>query len=96
LAEHKLRYGVYLGAVQRHKRRDQLFSASRSRGAPAQRPRLRAIDLHRLLTPYVSFRFSEQMRAVVPLALMLIGFQALALRTSLLDADSVALGIMAR
>jgi len=35
------------------------------------------------------------MRAVVPLALMLIGFQALALRSSLLDAESVALGIFA-
>lgn len=60
-----------------------------------RRPRLRAIDIHRLLTPYVSIRFIEQVRAVVPLALMLVGFQALALRTSLLDANSIMLGILA-
>jgi hypothetical protein len=95
LAERKLRYGVYLGAVQRHKRQISFAALLDAERLQPKRPPLRAIDLHRLLTPYVSVRFSEQLRAVVPLALMLIGFQALALRTSLLDADSVALGILA-
>jgi hypothetical protein len=93
LAEYKLRYGIYLGAIQRHKRQISfaaLLEAERSR---PKRPRLRAIDLHRLLTPYVSVRLADQLRAVVPLALLLIGFQALALRTSLLDEETIALGI---
>jgi hypothetical protein len=95
LAERKLRYGVYLGAVQRHKRRISFAALLEAERLRPKGPPLRAIDLHRLLTPYVSVRFSEQLRAVLPLALMLIGFQALALRSSLLDAESVALGIVA-
>lgn len=59
------------------------------------RNRLRLLDVHRLLTPYVSVRFADQLRAVVPLALMLIGFQALALRSSPDEATSIALGICA-
>ncbi|MEF8699837.1 MAG: DUF1538 domain-containing protein [Candidatus Accumulibacter sp. UW20] len=93
MTEHKLRYGVYLGAIQRHKREISFSAILEAEAVRPQRPRLRTIDVHRLLTPYVSFRFVEQMRAVLPLALMLIGFQALALRTSLLDTESVALGI---
>lgn len=95
MSERKLRYGLYLGAIQRHERQipyGELIAAERRNKA---RTRLRAIDLHRLLTPYVSIRFGEQLRAVVPLALMLIGFQALALRTSLLAVDEIAVGIFA-
>ncbi|WP_300321579.1 DUF1538 domain-containing protein [Accumulibacter sp.] len=95
MAERRLRYGIYLGAIQRHKRQISFAALLEAERLRPKRPALRAIDLHRLLTPYVSIRFSEQMRAVVPLALMLIGFQALALRSSLLDGESVALGIFA-
>jgi len=93
LAENRLRYGIYLGAIQRHRREISFSAVLEAERAGPRRPRLRVVDLHRLLTPYVSFRFAEQLRAVLPLALMLIGFQALALRTSLLDTESVALGI---
>jgi hypothetical protein len=93
LAEHKLRYGIYLGAIQRHRREISFSAVLEAERVGPRRPSLRVVDLHRLLTPYVSFRFAEQLRAVLPLALMLIGFQALALRTSLLDTESVALGI---
>lgn len=93
MAEHKLRYGIYLGAIQRHRREINFSAVLEAERAAPKRPRLRVVDLHRLLTPYFSFRFAEQLRAVLPLALMLIGFQALALRTSLLDTESVALGI---
>lgn len=60
---------------------------------PKTRSRLRLVDLHRLLTPYVSVRLGEQLWAVIPLALMLIGFQALALRASPNEAEAIALGI---
>jgi len=95
LGEHKLRYGIYLGAIQRNRRQISYSSALEAERLLLKRPRLRTIDLHRLLTPYVSVRFVDQMRAVVPLALMLIGFQALALRSSLLDTQSIVLGILA-
>ncbi|HAY26213.1 MAG TPA: DUF1538 domain-containing protein [Candidatus Accumulibacter phosphatis] len=88
-----MRYGIYLGAIQRHRREISFSAVLEAERAGPRRPRLRVVDVHRLLTPYVSFRFAEQLRAVLPLALMLIGFQALALRTSLLDTESVALGI---
>jgi uncharacterized membrane protein YtjA (UPF0391 family) len=90
-----IRYGDYLAAVRRQHRHisyDEVYALERSmpRGN-----RLRLIDLHRLLTPYVSVRLGEQLRAVIPLALMLIGFQALALRTSLVEAEMIGLGICA-
>jgi hypothetical protein len=95
LSERELRYGTYLGAIKRHKRRVAFSAILEAERVMPPRPRLRAIDLHRLLTPYVSVRLAEQLRAVVPLALLLIGFQALALRSSLLNIEAVLLGILA-
>jgi hypothetical protein len=91
-----LRYGQFLGAIRRHHRQISYNDvvAFEREAAPAQ-SRLRAIDLHRLLTPYVSVRFFEQTRAVVPLALLLVAFQALALRSFPGDAEQIALGIAA-
>lgn len=89
-----LRYGEYLGAIRRHHRQISYCDVVRlDRSMQTGRARLRAIDLHRLVTPYVSVRFLDQARAVVPLALMLVGFQALALRTSPEQAEIIALGI---
>jgi hypothetical protein len=95
LSERKLSYGTYLGAIKRHKRQIAFSAILDAERLRPTRPRLRRVDLHRLLTPYVSVRFADQLRAVVPLALMLVGFQALALNSSLLDAQSVMLGIAA-
>ena len=95
MPDRTLRYGIYLGAIHRNTRQVSYSSALDAERLLRRRPRLRAIDIHRLLTPYVSVRFIDQVRAVVPLALMLVGFQALALRTSLLDAESIMLGILA-
>lgn len=96
MPEKRIRYGQYLGAIRRHHRQvsyNEVIAAERD--LPTQRPRLRPVDLHRLLTPYVTVRFAEQMRAVVPLGLMLVGFQALALRTTPEEAEMIALGICA-
>ncbi|NJD26333.1 MAG: DUF1538 domain-containing protein [Betaproteobacteria bacterium] len=96
MPEHQLRYGQYLGAIRRHHRQvpyGDMIAAERT--LPVRRGRLRAIDIHRLVTPYVSVRFLEQLQAVVPLALMLVAFQALALRTTLDEAEMIALGILA-
>lgn len=92
----EIRYGEYLAAIRRHHRQISYSEvAGIERAMPRRRSRLRAIDLHRLLTPYVSVRFAEQFTAVVPLALMLVGFQALALRTSPEEAEHIALGVCA-
>ena len=96
MSEKNIRYGQYLGAIRRRHRQvsyNDVFAAERA--LPVRRAQLRLIDLHRLLTPYVSVRFTEQIRAVVPLALMLIGFQALALRTTPEEAETITLGICA-
>lgn len=91
-----LRYGQYLGAIRRHHRQISYNDVhAMERAMPRARHRLRAVDLHRLVTPYVSVRMREQVLAVVPLAVLLIGFQALALRTSPEEAEAIALGICA-
>lgn len=95
MANRELPYGIYLGAIKRHKRQVGFSAMLEAESLQRKRPRLRVVDLHRLVTPYVSVRVAEQLRAVIPLALMLIGFQALALRSTLLDTESVALGILA-
>jgi hypothetical protein len=95
LSEREIRYGTYLGAIKRHRRRVNYSAILDAERLRPPLPRLRAVDLHRLLTPYVSVRLAEQLRAVVPLALLLIAFQALALRSSLLDTETVVLGILA-
>ena len=91
-----IRYGEYLAAVRRRQRNvsySEVYAMERT--MPQGKSRLRLIDFHRLLTPYVSVRLSEQMRTVIPLALMLVGFQALALRTSPDEAEGIALGVLA-
>jgi hypothetical protein len=49
----------------------------------------------RILTPYLSVRFGEQLRAVVPLALYLALFQAIILRQSVLGSLGISLGLFA-
>jgi hypothetical protein len=91
-----IRYGQFLGAIRRHHRRISYNDVvAIEHTLPPSRGRLRPIDFHRLLTPYVSVRLAEQLRAIIPLVLMLLGFQALALRTSPDEAEHIALGICA-
>jgi len=62
------------------------------------RPRkvkLRPIDTYRLIQPYVSVRFMEQARAVVPLALYLMLFQILILNQSVLNSSIITGGLVA-
>lgn len=90
-----LRYGEFLSAVRV---RQHLVSYNR---VYSTTPRydatrsLRLIDLHRLVTPYVSVRFFEQARAVIPLALFLALFQVAALRATVSAGDQIAFGMLA-
>ena len=57
--------------------------------------KLAGMDIARLLRPYVTPRFMDQVRAVVPLAIYLVLFQLLILRANVQDALIVAGGLLA-
>jgi len=57
--------------------------------------RLRPLDIYRLLQPYISVRFIEQMRAVLPLALYLLLFQILILHQQVSIPESIIIGLFA-
>lgn len=59
------------------------------------RIRVRGLDVYRLLKPYVSVRFIEQLKAVVPLAIYLVLFQLLILRQNIDDSWIVTGGLFA-
>jgi hypothetical protein len=56
---------------------------------------LRAVDIYRLLTPYISSRFLEQIKVVFPLAAYLILFQILVLNQSVNQPTMILSGLMA-
>jgi hypothetical protein len=62
---------------------------------PPLRIKLNAAEALRLLQPYVSVRFMEQVKAVVPLALYLALFQILFLRQMVEDSWSITGGLFA-
>jgi len=59
------------------------------------RIRLRPLDMYRLLQPYISVRFIEQVRAVLPLALYLLFFQILVLHQEVSIPESIIIGLLA-
>ena len=93
----RIRYGEFLSAVRVKQRLVSYNEAYARTSGPGRSgaPALRLIDLHRLLTPYVSVRFFEQARAVVPLALFLALFQIAALRSSVIEGEEIAFGMLA-
>lgn len=52
-------------------------------------------DVYRLLEPYLSVRFMEQVRAVMPLAVYLVVFQLFILRENVVDAGIITGGLIA-
>lgn len=60
-----------------------------------QKLKLQVLDVTRLLTPYVSVRIIEQLRAVLPLALYLALFQLLILRQTVADSWIISAGLFA-
>ncbi len=92
--EQKVRYGDYLRFARRKMRKISYNEVVAHDASHRRRVRLRAVDVHRLLTPYVSVRFLDQMRAVVPLALFLAAFQWFVLSAPVAKAWGVAGGLM--
>jgi len=62
---------------------------------PVPKMKLGGGDLFKILQPYLSTRFIDQARAVVPLAIYLALFQYLVLQTPVMDASIIAGGLFA-
>ncbi len=62
---------------------------------PKREIKLRSLDIYRILQPYVSVRFIEQMRAVLPLAVYLLLFQILVLHQEVSLPESIIVGLFA-
>jgi hypothetical protein len=99
-----VRFGDYVRAVnvQRRQVSYSLLMPRLSRGAdgkplPFVPPRLqvKSLDVYRLLKPYLSVRFLDQFKAVVPLAIYLAIFQMVVLRESVKDGLIIGGGLMA-
>jgi hypothetical protein len=91
-----IRYGEYLGAVRaRQHVIDYNEVVAADREPTRRRGPLRARDVYRVLAPYVSVRFVEQFKCVVPLALFLAVFDAIVLNSTIGGPQSVTLGILA-
>ncbi|MDQ7002974.1 MAG: DUF1538 family protein, partial [Ghiorsea sp.] len=56
---------------------------------------LRGIDIYRLLAPYISNRFLEQAKAVIPLAAYLVLFQILVLNQAVSTPVMIGAGLLA-
>lgn len=93
-----VRYGDLLREIslrQREIRYGEIAAYESDGEAPPRRIELRSLDVYRLLQPYVSVRFLEQARAVVPLALYLVLFELLILRQHVTDSWVVTGGLLA-
>ena len=100
-----IRYGDYLQAIGAG-RRELSFNAIAppagrdTQGRPVPPPAAAPIRLHpdeiaQLLRPYVSVRFMDQFKAVVPLGLYLALFQVLILRQLVADSWLITAGLFA-
>lgn len=89
-----LRYGDFLGAVRLRQRAIRFHDVARLE-QPKRRPRLRPLDLYRLIVPYIAPRLLDQARAVLPIALFLALFEVLVLRTGIQGPMGIAIGIAA-
>jgi hypothetical protein len=100
-----IKYGDYLQAIGAGRRELSFNSIAvpvgrDAQGRPAPPPAPRPIRLHpdeiaALLRPYVSVRFMDQVKAVVPLALYLALFQILILRQLVADSWLITAGLFA-
>jgi len=55
---------------------------------------IRSVDIYRILEPYISIRLSEQIKAVVPLAVYLVLFQLLILKQNVTDSWIITGGLI--
>ncbi|EDZ63522.1 membrane protein containing DUF1538 [Sulfurimonas gotlandica GD1] len=92
----QIRFGDYTRDVQANYTQisynDITNQTSRQREEKIQ---LRSLDVYRLVKPYVSVRFMEQVYGLMPLAIYLVLFQIFMLRQSVTDASTISAGLFA-
>lgn len=91
-----IRYGDFVKEISVNHVKISYNDLTPKDGAKApQKIKLRSIDVYRLLSPYVSVRFMDQLKAVVPLALYMAVFQAVILRQPIGEAATITIGLFA-
>lgn len=90
-----VRYGAYIREAQVNHTHISYNDLTEGVTAKAKRIKLRPLDVYRLVQPYVSIRFLEQLYALTPLAVYLMLFQLFLLRQSVGDAGAITLGLLA-
>jgi len=99
-----VRFGSYLQAVTVDTQsigydklvpKPKLDAAGNEIPLKVERLQMSSLDIVNLLQPYLSVRFMEQARAVVPLAIFLALFQWLVLQKSVADATLIGAGLFA-
>ena len=94
--EIRVRFGDYAREVQANYTQISYNDLTRPTGKPKPRTiALRPIDIYRLVQPYVSVRFLEQLYALLPLALYLVFFQLFLLRQPVMEATTISIGLVA-
>lgn len=95
--KNSIRFGDYAKEVQAtHSQISYNDLTSLASTQPSQkRITLRNIDIYRLVAPYVSVRFLEQVYGLMPLALYLVLFQIFMLRQEISDAGVISAGLFA-
>ena len=96
LDNNDIRFGDYARGVQANYTQISYNDLTKSTGKP--RPTsiaLRPLDIYRLVQPYVSVRFLEQVYGLVPLALYLVIFQIFLLRQPVTDSGIITAGLIA-
>jgi len=93
----KIRFGALIREISVKQNVISYNELVRGEGAAGRRakPTLRPLDLYRLLQPYVSVRFIEQMKAVLPLAIYLLLFQILVLHQEVSIPEAIIMGLLA-
>lgn len=97
----KIRYGKLIRHISLHQNTVSFndFASMQQTFLKKSRKRkqssLRAVDIYRLLTPYISIRFIEQIKVVFPLAVYLIVFQILVLNQAVSQPMMILSGLIA-
>jgi hypothetical protein len=92
----QLRYGDFVRESSLHYTEISYNKLAPKDGSkPPSKIKLSGIDIYRLISPYVSVRFMEQVSALLPLALYLVLFQILMLRQGVSDGGTIVLGLFA-
>jgi len=74
---------------------NELIPAADEVARQPERLQLRPLDVYRIVEPYLSTRFLEQVRAVLPLAIYLVLFQLVILRQHVADSWIITAGLLA-